>query len=240
VRLPACLLLAAAVIALTACGGSSSIETSSTSADLVTDPIHLDAAGVDSAAINLKMGVGELTVSGGATSLVDGKLEYNVPAWKPKIVQSKDGHSAHLSIEQPSSDKSSGGNKKNRWTLQVADNTPVTFEIECGVGTAKLNLGSLQLRGVTLNVGVGEIVLDLRGHPDHDYNVKVHGGVGEATVYVPAGASVRATAQGGIAPVKVEGLEAHGDTWQSPDYGKARPTIDLEVEGGIGEIHIIR
>jgi len=239
-RLPACLLLTITAIALTACGGGSSSSENTSGGALITDPIHLDSAGVDSATINLKIGVGELTVSGGAAALVDGKIEYNVPAWKPQITQSKDGRSAHLTIEQPSSDKSSGDNKKNRWTLQVADTTPVTFEIECGVGSAKLNLGTMQLRGVTINVGVGQMDLDLRGHPDHDYNVKVHGGVGETTIYVPAGASVRATAQGGLAPVKIEGLEVRGDAWQSPDYGKVQPTINLEVDSGIGQIRIVR
>jgi hypothetical protein len=240
-RLDVCLLLTAAAIALTSCGGGSVSEKSASAGDLVSDPVHVDSADVDSATIGLKMGVGDLDVSGGAaTGVVDGKLEYNVPSWKPKVSQSKDGRAARLSIEQPSSTHTSGDHAQNHWTLQVGNSTPVTFDIACGVGDAKLKLGGLKLRGVTLNVGVGKIDLDLRGHPDQDYSVKVQGGVGEATIYVPAEASVRAKAQSGLVPVEVEGLVKRGDTWESPDFGKVKPTIELDVQGGVGQIRVVR
>jgi len=240
-RVSACFILATAAVALTGCGVSSVGNPEARVGDLVSDPVHVDSADVSSAVIKLKMGVGDLEVSGGDTAgLVDGKLEYNVPSWKPNVEQKKEGHTVHVSVEQPSSAKSSGGDAKNRWTLQVANNTPVSFEVECGVGKATLNLGAMKLRDVTLNVGVGKIEVDLRGKPDHDYSVKVHGGVGQATIYVPADASVSAKVQSGLAPVKVEGLEKHGETWESADFGKAKPTIQLEVEGGIGQIRVVR
>jgi hypothetical protein len=238
-RFVASFLVVASALAVTGCSrGSSPAESTG---ELVTDPVHVDGAGVESASVELKMSVGDLDVSGGAsTGLIDGKLEYNVPSWKPKITQSKDGATAHLSIQQSSSSRTSGSNTQNRWTLQVAPTIPVAFDIECGVGKATLNLGSLKLRGVILNVGVGKIDLDLRGRPDHDYTVNVHGGVGETTVYLPTEAAIRANVQSGLVPVKVEGLEKHGDTWASPPSDQAKPAIRLEVEGGIGPIEIIR
>jgi hypothetical protein len=239
-RIPA-LCLALASLFSAACGTPRSYGIGEPAGPLVTDPVHLDAAGIDSAQIDLKMGVGELEISSGAASgLVDGKLEYNVPSWKPKVVQLTDGHTARLTIEQPSSTKSSGSDVKNRWTLRVADTTPVTFTIDCGVGDAKLDLGAMKLRGVALNVGVGKISLDLRGHPDHDYSVKVQGGVGAATIYLPTDAAIRANVQSGLVPVKVEGLEKHGDAWESPGGSSGKPAIHLKVEGGVGEIKVIR
>src|ERR1039458_5551387 len=34
-------------------------------------------------------------------------------------------------------------------------------------------------------MGVGELHMDLRGKPKHDYDVRIHGGVGEATIHLP-------------------------------------------------------
>jgi hypothetical protein len=244
-RFLSCLVLTASAVAFTACGGGSSVGENTVTGPLVTDPVHVDSAGIESGTITLKMGVGELEVSSGAPSgsLVDGKLEYNVPSWKPKVVQAQGGKTAQLSIEQPSSTRTSsnsGGHTENHWTLQVAPTIPVTMDIECGVGNAKLDLGALKLRGLALNVGVGQIEVDLRGRPDHDYTVKIHGGVGETTVHLPTEAAIRANVQSGLVPVKVEGLEKHGDTWESAGSGAAAPVIRLEVEGGIGQIKIVR
>ncbi len=207
--------------------------------DLKTDSIHLDDAGIEAATIELKMGAGELEINGGAAKLVNADLEYNVPAWQPIVHQSKAGHFARLRIEQPGKGIASGNHITNRWNLQVTDRIPVTFNIECGAGQAKLNLGDMKLREVDVSIGAGQIDMDLRGHPQSDYDVHIAGGVGQATVYLPADAAVRAEAHGGLGSIKVEGLEKHGDFWESANYGKAKATIHLKVEGGIGEIRIV-
>lgn len=207
--------------------------------ELKTDSIHIDDAGIEAATIELKMGAGELEINGGSSKLVNADLEYNVPTWQPIVHQSKAGHFARLRIEQPGKGISNGNHVTNHWDLQVTNKVPITFAIECGAGQAKLNLGDMKLRGVNVSIGAGQIDMDLRGHPESDYDVKIAGGVGQATVYLPADAGVRAEAHGGIGSIKVEGLEKHGDFWESANYGKAKATIHLNVEGGIGEIRII-
>ncbi len=166
--------------------------------DLKTDSIHLDDAGIEAATIELNMGAGELDVNGGSPQLVTAELEYNVPAWQPIVHQSKAGHFARLRIEQPGKGIAHGNNVTNRWNLQVTNRIPVTFNIQCGAGQAKLHLGDMKLRDVDVSIGAGQIDMDLRGHPENDYDVKVAGGVGQATVYLPADAAVRAESHGGI------------------------------------------
>ena len=207
--------------------------------ELKTDSVHLDANGVDNAAVALKIGVGDLVIGSDTGELVTGKFEYNVPAWQPVVNQSKDGSTAHLKVEQPSAGSVSG-DTQNRWNLQVSNKTPVAFDIECGVGKAKLNLGGMKLKDVTLKVGVGEIDMDLRGNPEQDYNVRIEGGVGQATINLPASAAIRADVQTGLGGIDVQGLEKHGDSWQSANYGKAKATIHLTAKGGIGEIKLVR
>ena len=43
-------------------------------------------------------------------------------------------------------------------------------------------------RGVEVDMGVGQLDMDLRGVPKHSYDVRIHGGIGEATVRVSADA----------------------------------------------------
>ena len=63
-------------------------------------------------------------------------------------------------------------------------------------------------------MGVGELKMDLRGTPKHDYNVDIRGGVGEATVHLPRDIGVYATGSGGIGEIHLKG----GDrVWLSPD-----------------------
>jgi len=207
--------------------------------DLKTDSIHLDGAGIEAATVELKMAAGELEINGGATQLVQGELQYNVAAWQPVVHESKAGHFARLRIEQQGKGMSTGEHVTNRWNLQVSNRIPMTFNIECGAGQAKLNLGNLKLRDVDVRIGAGQIDMDLRGHPESDYSVIIEGGVGQASVYLPADAAVRAEAHGGIGSINVQGLEKHGDFWESANYGKAKATIHLKVNGGIGEIRII-
>ena len=43
----------------------------------------------------------------------------------------------------------------------------------------------MKLRSVKFDIGAGKCDLDLRGTPQKSYRVDIHGGVGEANVYVP-------------------------------------------------------
>ncbi len=58
--------------------------------------------------------------------------------------------------------------------------------MNCGAGESRLDLEELSLRRVNVEMGVGELRMDLRGTPKNDYSVSIHGGVGEATIYLPA------------------------------------------------------
>src|SRR5258707_301992 len=82
--------------------------------------------------------------------------------------------------------------------VQLNTKVRLDLAVHFGAGQARLDLGSLQLRGVELEMGVGQLDLDLRGAPRHSYSVAIHGGIGEATVRLSADAGIYAEAHGGI------------------------------------------
>ena len=84
------------------------------------------------------------------------------------------------------------------------------------------------------------MVLDLRGTPKKDYEVRIRGGVGEATVYVPTAVGVVAYASGGLGAVDAKGLQKRGDRYVNAAYeNNAKVSIRLDISGGIGAIHLV-
>jgi predicted membrane protein len=177
-------------------------------------------------------------VRGGAGKLMDADFTYNVPAWKPDIRYHSAGSAGDLTVEQRGP-TSSHGNAKNRWDLRFNDNVPLDFRVEFGAGEARLNLGTLSLRSVELEMGAGTLRMDLRGAPTKDYSVRIRGGVGEATVYLPKQIGISATASGGIGDISVTGLRKIGDRYVNDAYDRAPVRIRLDVQGGVGQINLI-
>jgi hypothetical protein len=187
--------------------------------------------------VDLTMGAGELVVSPGAKELMEGVFTYNVPGWKPEVKMDGAGFRARLSVKQGSA-SSSFGEVKNIWDLKLADNIPLDLSIRCGAGENKLNLGAMSLRSVQIEMGAGQVDMDLRGKPAKSYEVRIEGGVGQAKVYLPSDVGIAADAHGGIGEIKVRGLKKDGDRWVNDALGKSKVTIHLTVKGGIGEIDI--
>ena len=190
--------------------------------------------------VTLKMGAGDLRVNDGAQKLVRGDFSYNVPSWKPRVRYSREGKRGTLTIEQPGDVHTTAfGNTRYRWDLQLSNKVPLDMEVHFGAGQAKLDLGSLMLRGLDVNMGVGKIDLDLRGKLQHSYDVNIHGGIGEATVHLPADAGIYAEAHGGIGSIDVRGLRHENGHWVSESYEHAENKIHIEVQGGIGAIKLV-
>jgi predicted membrane protein len=198
--------------------------------------IELDNA--ERVRVQLTMPVGELEVRGGSAKLMDSDVTYNVAAWKPDIRYRSDGTAGDLVLEQRGPSFSTG-EARNRWKLRFNDKVPLDFRVRFGAGEGRLNLGSLNLRSVELEMGAGELDLDLRGAPSRDYSVRIRGGVGEATVLLPKNINISATASGGIGDISVTGLRKSGDRYVNEVEGKSSPHIHLDIQGGVGTIKLI-
>jgi predicted membrane protein len=102
-----------------------------------------------------------------------------------------------------------------------------------------LNLGDLTLRRANVEMGVGELKMDLRGAPKSDYEVNVRGGVGEATIYLPENVGIDAHVEGGIGDIRAPGLSKRDGRYVNDSYGRAKTTVRLDIRGGIGSINLI-
>jgi N-terminal domain of toast_rack, DUF2154 len=189
------------------------------------------------ARVEFTMAAGQLNVSAGTNELMEGDFTYNIPTCKPDIRYNNSSFRSVLQIEQHASG-SSGRNIECKWDVHLNEAVPMDIFVKLGAGQAQFNLGSLALRGVEVEVGAGEIKLDLRGTPKRDYNVKVRGGVGEATIWVPRSARVIAEASGGIGGIQVRGFEKRDGRYENSADPRAQTTIHLDVKGGVGAINL--
>jgi len=189
------------------------------------------------ARVDVRMGAGELRMSGGAPDLLRADFSYNVPSWKPDVRYSSDAGRGNLTIEQPGT-QASLGSAKNEWDLRLNNEIPMDVMVRFGAGEARLNLGSLSLRSVEMEMGAGELDLDLRGNPKRDYDVRVRGGAGEATVHLPANVGIYAKAEGGLGEIEVRGLHREGQHWINDAYASSKVQIHLDIRGGVGQINL--
>jgi hypothetical protein len=187
--------------------------------------------------VSLKMKAGELKLGGGATDLLDGNFIYNVPEWKPNVTYAVSGGVGNLKVEQEGTG-SSTGNTRNEWDLHLSRKTPMAVTINMGAGRATLMLSGLALSRLELNMGAGETTVDLTGDWKKDLSAEIHGGVGKATIRLPRDVGVHVVAQGGLGTINAHDLQRQGDAYVNDMYGKSPVTLQVEVEGGVGEIDL--
>ncbi len=201
-----------------------------------TQTVELDKA--EMVRVEMRMGAGELNVAGGSTRLLDADFEYVLPESKPVVRYQASSFRGQLTIEQPRGLDSRAGSPYE-WKLRLNNGVPMDVVAHLGAGNAEMNLGALDLRGVEVHMGVGNLDIDLRGDPKRDYNVEIHGGVGNATVRLPTGVGVVADARGGIGNIDAQGLQKRNGRWVNAKHEDAKVTIHLDIRGGVGNITLL-
>ncbi len=189
--------------------------------------------------LTLNMGAGDLKVGTGTRKLMQAYFTYNVPSWKPEVRYNVAGGAGDLTISQPGHQHGHFGNSKYEWDLRLNQDVPLDVKVNFGAGQAQLDLGSLSLRSVEVDMGVGSLQMDLRGNPKHDYNVRINGGVGEAVIHLPANVGVYAEAGGGIGEVSARNLRKEDGHWVNDAYSESKVKVHITVEGGVGSIKLL-
>ena len=203
-----------------------------------SESVDLDNA--QSVVAQLRMGAGELNLTGGADALMEADFAYNVSEWEPEVSYDVSGETGELSVEQGTSDESVrvGGDARNEWEVRFNDEVPTDLQVEMGAGESDLDLDSLTLTGLALEMGAGQTTVDLTGDYGQDLDASIEGGVGEATVLLPSEVGVRARAEGGLGKINAEGLQREGDSYVNDAYGDSDVTLEVDVRGGVGRINL--
>ena len=199
----------------------------------------VDLKKAQTARAQLKMGAGELNVTGGADQLMEADFSYNVSEWKPKVTYDASGKKGELLVKQASASSGSlDGKARNEWDISFNDEVPTDLMVQLGAGESDLDLDSLTLTGLDLKMGAGKTTVDLTGDYAQGFDASIEGGVGEATVLLPSEVGVKAKAAGGIGGINAKGLKKVGDSYVNDAYGESDVNLSVDVKGGVGQINL--
>jgi hypothetical protein len=109
------------------------------------------------------------------------------------------------------------------WNIGLNPEVPIDLSINGGVGEANLDLSGLQLSGLEIDGGVGQISVSLPSTLE-DNQVRINGGVGEFDVNIPAGPNLTLGINGGVGEFTVD----------VPDDAY----VTLNAEGGVGGVNL--
>jgi hypothetical protein len=87
-------------------------------------------------------------------------------------------------------------------------------------------------------MGAGKTTVDLTGDYAHSFDASIQGGVGEAKVLLSSGVGAKAKAQGGLGKIDADGLKRAGDSYVNDAYGESDVNLNVNVQGGVGEINL--
>ena len=107
--------------------------------------------------------------------------------------------------------------------------------VQLGAGESDLDLDSLTLTGLDLQMGAGKTTVDLTGDYTSDFDASIEGGVGQATVLLPSEVGVKAKAEGGIGTINAEGLKRVDNAYVNDAYGESDVNLSVNVKGGVGQ-----
>jgi uncharacterized protein DUF2154 len=212
-----------------ACGASGPVG------PVVHDHQVVERAAATSARVEIDMSAGELAIKSGAARLFEGDFDFNVPVLKPAVAYAVDGNTGTLKVSQGST----SGNYENSWRLSLDETTPVDLNVTLKAGDANLVVGRINLRRLTVRLGAGDLVVDLRGTPMKSYSVSVQAGAGDTTIHLPASVGISASTTGLIGDSNVTGLEKRDGRWINPRAEGSSVVIDLQVAHAIGDLRIL-
>jgi hypothetical protein len=212
-----------------------------TNAHYSHDSQTVEAEGAKSVSAELELGAGILNLSGGSGHLLEADFSYGREAQKPAVTYTVSGDHGDLKLAQNPHDNNHlyFEDGDDDWNVRLGDGVPIDMKINMGAGEGNLQFNGVDLNRLDIQMGVGQLHLDLTGERKTDLTAVIQGGVGQATIHLPSAVGVRIEAAGGIGSIDTHGFKRDGDAYVNDAYGKTATKIDMTVHGGIGEITLI-
>lgn len=115
--------------------------------------------GGEPAKVDIQMGAGKLSITGGADNLVEGTIRYNVFAWEPKVTREDNLLSIHQGtnneIKVPDDDVI------NDWDLKLGS-TPINLDVSAGAYEGVMDLSGLSLTNLNIKDGASKATIEFK------------------------------------------------------------------------------
>jgi hypothetical protein len=196
----------------------------------------IDGGKAETVRMEINMNSGELRLESGAVKLMSASFRYSENIGRPEVRYDVAGGRGVLTLQSPKTSVSFR-NKVNEWDLRMGSQTPLDINVRLGGGTANIDMSGLLLQAAEVDMGAGEMQLNLAGHYAKDVPVQVNGGAGEARITLPKDIGAVVEASVGIGGINTTGLTKRDDgKYYNDAYAAGKPAVRLEVHGGVGDI----
>lgn len=208
---------------------------------ITTETISRSLQGAREANVSLDFGAGTFTLGdlSDSSDLISGSIERGAGETITQDFYTS-GDTAFLTIKSKSEwviPFWDDAQWHRSWDLNLNRSVPVDLSINTGVGEATLDLEKLNLTNFDLNTGAGNT--DVTMPANGNFNASIDAGVGNLTLTIPEGMAARIQIDSGLGNTDVAGEYTHkGDLYESPGYDEAANRIDLDIDGGVGNITI--
>ncbi|MFN8372826.1 MAG: hypothetical protein U0694_08110 [Anaerolineae bacterium] len=211
--------------------------------------------GATAALVELGLSVGQTTIKAAEESanILDadvsfvGELDFSISGdstRKVKLAQKPNFNSIGESIKRSIGFAVKGGGNDLKWDVRLTKEIPLELRLGGGVGPSSVDLTDLNLRGLTVDGGVGEMTLTLPATPDV-YKVSLDGGVGRTHLTIAKGAMVNLTIDGGVGGIYITvqedahvNLKVQGGVGETKLEVPAEAGVSLNASGGLGNVSV--
>jgi hypothetical protein len=127
--------------------------------------------------------------------------------------------------------------------VSISEPNPVhmgTANFEVGAADFYVrDLGNLNADRITVDAGVGKVVLAFTGEWQKDSDVAVDMGLGALELRFPEGLGVRVVKNTFLTSLDSEGLVKRGDSYYSVDWEEADHRVTVSVDAAFGSIDVV-
>jgi hypothetical protein len=198
--------------------------------------------GAAAGTVQITMGAGELLVHGGAPpgSIMESGISGTAPEWQPEYSQSAAGGVMTIIMTDPGRTESGwfSLDPPKRWEVALAEDLPLELAVKLGAGDCTLELGGLNLSGLSLDAGTGEAIVDLGRYHGGAFSGRIDQGIGDLTVRIPRESNTRVVIDQGVGDIRYYGLVMQGKEYTTRGFDPANPAITILIDQGVGDIRL--
>lgn len=186
------------------------------------------------AKLMMKMGSGELYVNGGNLPLLEASLPKDLVTLKHEVKENTD----LVTIEDENTSFNLKRSTEAVYDLTLSENQSWEISIDTGAIDALLDLRTLSVSEVLVNMGAGDIELVLSDLSDH-MAVEINSGASDITISVPRSVGFSLEMGSVINDVAIEGAykKVEGG-YESSNYDKRNRHIDIKIASAVTSVSV--